>query len=158
MFQGGIMKIEFTKKEYECLLDILYIADWVMNAHKVEDDRRTEAYKKLEQKIFSYAKDMGFENLIEYASDYKKYYPTSELEEAGPAREFIEEFENDTFWEELTSRLADRDSARKVGGVENLYKLSFEDRAEIIWSFEEKYASEFETRGLEGLSFIQNKE
>ena len=152
------MKIEFTPKEYECLLDILYIADWVLNAHKIEDDPRTEAYKKLEQKIFSYAKEMGFENLVEYASEYKKYFPTRELEETGSAREFIEEFENDTFWDELASRLAERDSARKVGGVKNLFKLSFEERAEIIWSFEEKYASEFETRGLEGLSIIQNKE
>ena len=148
------MKIEFTQKEYECLLDVLYIADWVMNAHKVEDDPRTEAYRKLEQKIFSYAKDMGFENLVEYASDFKKYFPTRELEEEGPAREFIEEFENDSFWEELTSRLADRDSARKVGGIEKLYKLSFEDRAKIILPFEEKYASEFEARGLDGLSII----
>lgn len=148
------MEIEFTKKEYECLLDVLYMADWVMNAHKVEDDPRTEVYRKLEQKLFSYAKDMGFENLVEYASDYKKYFPTRKLEETGSAREFIEEFEDDTFWEELTSRLADRDSARKVGGVENFSKLSFEDRAEIIWSFEEKYTSEFEKRGLEGLSII----
>ena len=52
----------------------------------------------------------------------------------------------------------ERDSARKVGGVKDLSKLSFEDRAEIIWSFEEKYASEFEKRGLKGLSIIQNKE
>jgi hypothetical protein len=157
MFQGGIMQIDFTQKEYECLLDVLYIADWVMNAHKVEDDPRTEAYKKLGQKIFSYAKDMGFENLIEYASDLKKYFPTGEYEETGPAREFIEEFENDTFWEELTSRLADRDSARKVGGVENLYKLSFEDRLKIILPLEEMYSSEFEKRGLDGLSIIPNK-
>jgi hypothetical protein len=157
MFQGGIMKIEFTQKEYECLLDILYIADWVMNAHKVEDDPRTGAYKKLEQKLFSYAKDMGFENLIEYASDQKKYFPTRELEQTGSAKEFIEESENDTFWEELISRLADRDSARKVGGVENLYKLSFEDRMKIILPLEEKYASEFEKRGLEDLSIIRNK-
>ena len=148
------MKIEFTRKEYECLLDVLYIADWVMNAHKAKDDRRTEAYKKLEQKIFSYAKDMGFENLIEYASDYEKYYPTRELEKAGSAREFIEEFENDTFWGELTSRLADRDSARKVGGFEKFSKLSLEERVKIILPIEEKYTSEFEKRGLEGLSII----
>ncbi len=61
--------MEFTRKEYECLLDVLYIADWVMNAHKVEDAPKTEAYRKLEQKIFSYAKDMGFENLVEYVSE-----------------------------------------------------------------------------------------
>ncbi|MGB8657393.1 MAG: hypothetical protein WCE90_06355 [Candidatus Zixiibacteriota bacterium] len=148
------MKIEFTPKEYECLLDVLYIADWVMNAHKVGENPRTEAYKKLEQKLFSYAKDMGFENLIEYASDHKTYFPTREYEKTSSAREFIEEFENDTFWDELTSRLADRDSARKVGGVENLSKLSFEDRIKITLPLEEKYASKFEKRGLEGLSII----
>ncbi|MDI6791797.1 MAG: hypothetical protein QME81_02855 [bacterium] len=46
------MKIDLTQREYERLLDMLYIAEWVMNACKVEDDPRTEAYKELEQKIF----------------------------------------------------------------------------------------------------------
>lgn len=148
------MKINFTKKEYKFLLDILYIADWVLNAHKVEEDPRTEAYKILEQKIFSYAKDTGFENLIEYAPDHKEYFPTKEYEETGPAMEFIEEFENDTFWDQLINRLAERDLIRQVGGIENLSNLSFENRIEKTFPLEEKYATEFETNGLDNLKII----
>ena len=92
------MKIEFTREEYKCLLDMLYIAEWILNAHKVEDDPETKAYGELEQKVYSYAKEMGFENLIEYAADHKKYYPTREYEEMGTPMEFIDEFENETFW------------------------------------------------------------
>ncbi|MFH1898636.1 MAG: hypothetical protein ABH886_10495 [Candidatus Desantisbacteria bacterium] len=79
------MKIDFDRQEYERLLDILYIADWVMNACKAEDDPRTETYKELEQKIFSYAKDMGFEDLVEYEADFGKYFPTRKQEESSPA-------------------------------------------------------------------------
>jgi len=151
------MKIEFTREEYKCLLDMLCIAEWVLNAHKVEDDPRTEVYGKLEQKIYSYAKDMGFKDLIEYATDHGKYYPTRKYEEAGSAMEFIEEFENETFWDELISRLADRDLIRQVGGVENLSKLSFEERIEKTLPLEEKYSSEFEERGLDGISVVYNR-
>ncbi|MCL0066233.1 hypothetical protein M1N79_05100 [Dehalococcoidia bacterium] len=152
------MKIEFTREEYKRLLDTLYIADWVLNAHKVKDDPRTEAYGKLEQKIYSYAKDMELEDLIEYAADHEEYYPTREYEETGPPMEFIGEFENETFWEELISRLADRDLIRQVGGVENLSKLSFEERIEKTLPLEEKYSSEFEERGLDRVSIVCNSE
>ena len=38
-FELGIMKIHFTKKEYRLLLDMLYIADWVMNSHQLINER-----------------------------------------------------------------------------------------------------------------------
>jgi len=145
------MKIDFTGKEYRCLLDILIIADWVMNAHKVKDDPRTEAYRNLEQKIFAYAKDEGLENLIEYAPESKRYFPTREYDEDDQTRAFIEEFENDTFWTELIDRLVERDLITQVGGPENLSKLSFENRIEKTIPLEGKYATEFETNGLDNL-------
>jgi len=152
------MKIEFTREEYKCLLDMLYISEWILNAYKVEDDPRTKAYEKLEQKVFSYAKDMGFENLLEYAADHGKYYPTREYEVTCSPMEFIDEFENETFWEELISRLADRDLIRQLGGIENLSKLSFKERVEITLPLEEKYSSEFEKSGLDGVSVVCNRE
>ncbi len=152
------MKIEFTQEEYKCLVDMLYVAEWVLNAHRVEDDPRTESYGKLEQKIYSYAKDMGFEDLIEYASDYGTYDPTRKYEDTCPLVEFIDEFENETFWEELVDRLANRDLIRQVGGVENLSKLSFEERIKKTLPLEQKYSSEFEERGLDGVSIVGNSE
>lgn len=35
--KDSFMKINFTKKEYLLLLDVLYMADWVLNAHKEAD-------------------------------------------------------------------------------------------------------------------------
>ena len=145
------MKIDITEKEYRALLDILYIADWVLHAHKIKDDPRTEIYKNFGQKIFSYAKKAGYEDLIEYAPDHNAYFPTREYEETGPAMEFIEEFENDTFWDELIDRLAQRDLIKQVDGLENLSKMSFEDRVNKTMPFEEKYAVEFETNDLDNL-------
>ncbi len=145
------MKINFTKKEYRLLIDILYIADWVLNAHKVEDDPRTRVYRILEQKIFSYAKEMGFENLIEYVTDFKEYFPSREYEETSPALKFIEEFETDAFWDELVDRLTERDLIRQVGGIENLSNLSFDNRIEKTFLLKEKYAAEFGANGLDNL-------
>ena len=152
------MKIEFTRDEYKHLLDMMYIAEWILNAYKVGADPRTEVYKELEQKIYSYAKDMGFEDLIEYAPEYEMHFPTRKFEETGLAMKFIDEFENDTFWDELTNRLADRDFFRQIGGSENLSKFSLEKRSEMIGDLEEKYHSAFVERGLDAISLVENKE
>ncbi len=145
------MKINITKREYRDLLDILYIADWVLNAHNPAYDPKTERYRKLEQKFYSHAKEMGFDNLIEYAPELERHFPTKEFEETSECTEFIDEFENDTFWEELIHRLVDRDLARQEGGIENVMKLSMKERIEKSTLLEEYYATEFEVNRLNNL-------
>ena len=109
------MKVHFTKKEYRLLLDIFSIAEWVMNSHKVGDNPKSEPYKKLEQKVFSYAKDFGFENLVMYDKVLNQYFPTRKYEDLETDRPFIEEFEEEVFWDELCNRLAQRDLLQKKG-------------------------------------------
>lgn len=41
------MKIDLTRKEYRDLLDILAIANWVLNAHKVDRDPAQHATTSL---------------------------------------------------------------------------------------------------------------
>ena len=53
------MKINITKKEYELILNVFEIAEWMMNSYKVEEDSETKKYIDLQQKIFSYAKEFG---------------------------------------------------------------------------------------------------
>jgi hypothetical protein len=74
------MKINISKKEYRLLLDILSIADWVMNSYKVNDDPKIAPYKELKQKLLAFAKDFGFDNLVMYDKKMGKYYPTAEYE------------------------------------------------------------------------------
>ena len=108
------MKLELSKDEYRSLIDMIYIAEWVMNAHKIEKDPSTEKYAELEQRISSFADKMGYQDLIVYDEDLKRYFPTRKLED-GPARQYIEEYDNDSFWDELIERLIERDVLREIG-------------------------------------------
>ena len=150
------MKIDLTRKEYRDLLDMLTIADWVLNAHKAVADPRTGRYRKLEQKFFSFAKQMKYENLVEYAADHDRYFQTKEYDESSAARTFIVECENDSFWEELISRLAERDLARQLGGDDRVSTLSPEELFEKLGQLEEYYGDEFSQNGLENLR-LRNK-
>jgi hypothetical protein len=144
------MKIHLTKKEYRALLDLISIAEWVMNSNKIGDDPRSEPHEQAEKKILSYAKDFGFENLIVYEKKYDKYYQTREYEDAETFMPFIEEFEEESFWYKLCSRLAQRDLLQEIGiekfkGMDPIERITKED--EIA----EKYDEEFEKNGLKNL-------
>jgi hypothetical protein len=145
------MKIDLTRKEYRDLLDILYVAHWVFNAHKVQKDARIERFNQLEQKIFTLSKQMRFENLVEYDTDLDAYFPTREYEDTSAARTFIDEYDNDTFWDELTNRLAERDLLKQMGGSEKMVNLHKEKMLEKLFQLEEYYGDEFTRNGLENL-------
>ncbi|ABW68370.1 hypothetical protein [Desulfosudis oleivorans] len=144
------MKIDITKEEYRLLLDILSISDWVMNSYKLEDDSETEPYVALEQKLLSHAKDFGFDNLVQYDAEEKEYFPTAEYEAAETDARFIDEFEDFCFWEQLCSRLAERDLIRERG-AEVVQEMSPWDRITEAEDLMEKYEDEFAENGIENL-------
>ena len=145
------MKINYTKKEYRLLLDMVEIAEWVLNAHKTASSDEIKKYSDLYQKILSYAKDMGYENLINYDKNLDGYYATFEYEESVHMR-YIEEFEDDVFWDALPHRLAMRDLVKQVG--EKKYtEMEFEERATKLVEIESIYSKELEDNGIENLRF-----
>jgi len=145
------MKINFTKKEYRLLLDMVEMADWVLNAHKTASSDEIKKYSDLYQKILSYAKDMGFENLIVYEKDLDRYLATAEYEESAHMR-YIEEFEDDVFWDALPLRLAERDLIKEVG--EKKYEeMEFVERASKLVELESHYYKELEDNGIDNFRF-----
>jgi hypothetical protein len=148
------MKIDFSEKEYLALLDMIQVADWVIHANKIEEPEETKPYRDLEQKIFALAKDFGHRNLVEYSLTDGRYYPTRELEETGPAMEFIGAFEEDIFWSQLVEHLADRDLARELGKekLESIDQGEKWERQEVI---ESRYWEEFRKNGIERLEIIE---
>jgi len=144
------MNIEFTRDEYRRLLEIFQIADWVLHAHKTDDDPRTREYRALEQKVFSCAKQSGFEDLIEYVPELELLYPTRQFDQESPVMQFIEEYDDGVFWDQLAERLAYRDLIEAEGerGVE---KMSNEERFCRIDEVCEMYMEEFYRRGLDRL-------
>ncbi len=152
---GGNMKIDFTKKEYRALLDLLQIADWVLHAHKAEEPPKTKLYRDLEQKIFSLAKDFGYEELVEHAAAQDRYYPTRALEENGPAMDFVEDFEEDAFWSQLAKHLSERDLRREIG-EQQLEALDRGELWELLEVHETKYWDEFQRHGVERLEITEH--
>ena len=147
------MKINLTKKEYETLLDVLYIADWVTRAHEEQGSPAASKYKELEQKLFALAGEFGLDNSVEQNKETGNYYLTKAHLSSSDATANIESFENATFWEELLERLARRDFIRRYG-EEAILKMPIEERFEKEMEFFEMYDKEFGENGLENFAAI----
>ena len=144
------MKINITKKEYRLLLDILYLGEWMLTAHDQEEAPEKKQYQDVIQKFYSYAEEMGYENLIKADKALNKYFETMEYEENSQVNEIIENYDNATFWDELVSGLALRD-AQEIEGNDAFNKMSPEERIQLLYPLEEKYHEEFMANDLANL-------
>jgi hypothetical protein len=142
------MKINFTKKEFEALLAMIYLGDWMIHSHvegNINDD-----YDALEQKILSYAKEYGLEDMIMFDEKLRQYFPTREYEESEGIQGVIDDYNNANFWDELINRLAARDLIKRFGS-ERLKAMKGKDRIELFWEAEKPYEDEFQANGIERL-------
>ena len=144
-FPGGYfrMKLNFTKKQYQQLMELLYLGEWTANSSRDFEDRNKE-YDELFQYVSSFAKDFGFDEQITFDKKMKEYYPTPEFERK--LDPYIEHNDNDIFWNELTMRLAKRDVQKNNEEFE-----THEEYVERLFEIEEIYETEFEENGLENV-------
>jgi len=145
------MNIEIAREEYLTLMELIYIAEWVIHGFKTEIPSESEKYLELVQKLYVYAKRFGFEELVKYDEGEKRYSISKEFEDTCPCLRYIEDFSDDSFWFELTGRLAERDLINQVG-EDSARSMSIEELFEKEGSLWETYADEFESNGLENLS------
>ncbi len=146
------MELKFSKSELKALVDLALMSDWMMTAHEVEDDERKDDHLKLLQKIYGFAHKNGMTKEIELMEDIKEYCPNAEWEDSSTARQFIDEFEEKTFWDELVERLSERDLNRKLKGKK---AESFQQHMEIFEEFSSKYFAEFSQNELENLEVVE---
>ncbi|MFQ5330216.1 MAG: hypothetical protein ACE5D4_09550 [Thermodesulfobacteriota bacterium] len=149
------MHIDFTREEYRALVELLEISDWILHAHKVGKSEETDKYSRVMQKVYADSKEMGCSDLVEYNEELDKYITTYDAEISSESRKYIDEFEEDTFWEELISRLAERDAARKCSDS-SLQKLPGDKRLILIAKEEALWAEEMEEHGLKRLEVVKN--
>jgi hypothetical protein len=149
-------KLSLTPADYLTLLTAMQLADWVLHAYKVDEPEETAAFRKLEQKVFALAESFDCGHLVEYAEDEQRYYPTIEFDETNPGMEFIEEFENETFWDELLERLVERDLIRQLG-EESLRRLDFAAREAKAEPYVRLYIEEFATHGVDRLEILEQR-
>lgn len=145
------MKIDLSRDEYIRLLELTEIALWVIEAHHEEERSHTRPYRDLEQKLFATAEAMGCGELVDYEEELQRFFPSMEFEEALAGTNFIGEFEDNTFWDQLILRLAERDMIRQVG-EQSLQEMIPEERAEVEQPHADRYFKEFQKNGLENVT------
>lgn len=137
------MEINFTKKQYQKLMELVYLGEWVANAARNDE---IEEYNQLQQYISSFAKDFGQENLVEFDKELNKYVPTKKLE--GNMQHLTDYYNQETFWEQLSSYMAKRDLMKEAKDDKS---LSHENQIKRLFEIEEKYEEEFYEYGIERL-------
>lgn len=142
------MNVEINKNEYKTLLEMLEVASWVLNAHKTEDDPKTKKFRDMEQKFFALGKDMGFPEFFEYDPDVKSYMPTVIYDETIDVFDYIDDYDDNTFWDEFGDRLAYRDLIGQIG-EDAFEKMDPSERFSKIEEIRSVYFEEFLENGLE---------
>jgi hypothetical protein len=148
------MKINFTKKEYQTLVEMLLLADWVMTAHEEEERGETRPYRELRKKVLSHHKEMGMAEAFQYSPKEDEYFETAAYEASAPHMRFIEEHNEQVFWLELASRLAARDlAAEETLSAEGAG--SEDERVTRLFEITDRYEEELAENGLENLRIVR---
>ena len=102
------MKLTFTQKEYQRLLELIHLGMWAVTGYQGDETAAAKRYFALDQKLLQLAGPLGCADLVEQRPD-GTLQPSAKLAEEERLREIQGDFTNDTFWHELVARLSDRD-------------------------------------------------
>lgn len=121
------------------------VASW---NQKDSADTKLSEYEEFESKVLEKAANSGLGNIIEFDQESRRFRVKKEVEEKLFYFECYEEFRNESFWDELTVRLADRDLVKSIG-LEAWEAMSEEERRAKTVSWEKRYWQEFSKNGIE---------
>ncbi len=139
------MEIKLTKEQYQALAKTVFLGNWLANATRVEP---LQEFDDMQNYIFSFADQFGAADIVEKESAAGDAYPTEEFEDT--LSPYIDEYNQDNFWEELIHSLAYRDLQEELGEDE-FAKLERNELHDALQPYIEKYAKEFENNGIANL-------
>jgi len=148
------MNFRFSDSEIPTLVELLSLATMVAewNQHPAFQSRMAE-FNRLENKIFEHLHHSGWAQMIEFNEMEQRYQVTDEFEKKSSFLPCYEEFRQESFWEELVIRLADRDLAQRIG-FDAWNQLTEEQRRAQTVEHEKRYWAEFEKHGIDHLRII----
>ncbi len=146
------MNITLSRQQFETLLKAVYLGDWMVNAIRVPGSYVSE-FEDLEQLLLSLAHESGRHDVVEFDSTLSQFFLKEELHDQ--LQPFIDEYDDEVFWDGLVDRLADRDfaetygdAAKRMGQVERFEKLS---------AFVDAYETEAEEHGVDRLRITRGQ-
>jgi len=147
------MKINFTKKEYQTLVEMLLLADWVIHGQEGEPREAKKPYADLRKKVLSHHKEMGMEEDFTYDPKEDDYFETADYEERAPHMQLIDEYDEAAFWSTLASKLAHRDLAAEEV-LHAAGTISEEEQITQLLEGIARYEDAFAENGLDSIRFV----
>lgn len=142
----GTKQIELTSDQYRELLKLVYLGNWMKNAHLDEGEEMPD---EIEQHLYSYAPAFGCDDIIDYDATSKKYFPSSDLEDDCDTT--VQVYDDFVFWEEMAWRLAERDFERIYDHTQILCMTEVEIMREKQ-ALADRYFEEFSVNGVQFLN------
>ena len=148
------MHLRLTDRELATLVEMVSLAANVASwNHKENASEKLAEFEDLESKILEKAGHSGLAEWIEFDEESRRFRIREEIEQRLFYSECYEEFRNESFWDELAIRLADRDLARAIG-FQAWEKLTEEQRRARTTSLEKRYWDEFSKNGVERIVVV----
>ena len=136
------MNVTFSEEEYRRILLLAYLGEWMMNAIRKDPDPE---YEDTLSRLYSFCQGTGLESLVGFDAENESWLATDAFEDQAHA--FIDQYDDKTFWEELTARLTERD-LMSVHGERAVRSMRPEARERAAAKFAQAYTREFEQHGL----------
>ncbi len=148
------MNFRFTKSEVHTLVEMLslasLVAEWNQNpAFK----GKMAAIDALEEKIFEHLFHSGYNDIIEFNEEEQAHQITESFEKKSFFLHCYDEFRQETFWEELVIRLADRDLIARIG-LDEWNIMPEDERRSRTGDLEKRYWAELEKNGVDHFRLI----
>lgn len=148
------MKIEFSKEQYETLLRLAYLGNWMANAY--DEDPEDNQFTGLVSYICGFAKDAGLGDLVEHDKEAGMSFPSADLQEDEQLNELIERYDDSVFLDKLIFNLAGKDMLEKYG-EKKITAMTDEQFFKEEGTFIQKYQKEFAKNGIRNLMVKMEK-
>jgi len=144
------MQITLTKEQYEKLMELVYLGNWLVNSYRA--DERIEAYDRTAEHLLSFAPAAGFQDRVEFDEFEGRYFPSPKFDEN--LKPLIDDYDDDVFWNVLIDRLAERDLLR-AQGEETVEKMDWDEYSRNVEPYIKKYEKEIDDSGVEHLEIFK---
>jgi len=148
------MHLRFTEEELGTLVEMVSLAAEVASWNERPGaEEGISAYEALEDKVLEKAKHAGLGENIEFDEEKQRHHLSTQYQDGSFFQQCYDEFRNESFWEELVIRLADRDLARVIG-MPAWQNMTEEDRRAQTRDIEKRYWDEFAKHGIDRVAVI----
>ncbi len=144
------MQIILTKDQYEKLMELVYLGNWLLNSYR--GDERLEEYDRVAEQVLSFAPSNGLQDRVEFDEFEGRYFPSRKLDE--DLKKFVDEYDDDVFWNVLIERLAERDLIR-ARGEEAVDAMDYDEYSRSLEPYLKKYEKEIDDSGVEHLEIFK---